>query len=224
MGAGRTIGWRNSLSHASDLSASERSAERSASRFKILEYLSAAVVFGGVIGEYVHPFVSSLPRVGLWLSFWYIGPGIAIALGIAAETLFSMLVSSREKTISSISAQRRVEAERKTAEILKEVAEANRLLEQERLARLKVEEALLKLKAPRNISGAMDEAIAILKPHGGLAVDIIAYDTNLPEVMMFEAAIEQLFNASGWNARPWHVSGGYRDYGRGITFTITVNR
>ena len=77
-------------------------------------------------------------RSGLWSALWAIWGGIAVGVGVAAETLFSMGVSSREGKLHSIEAQKRVEAEAKTAEALREVANANLLLEQERLARVKI--------------------------------------------------------------------------------------
>lgn len=137
--------WRNSVSHASDLAASERRAEASANRLKTLEYASAAVVFSGILAEYAPPFKAALPKLGLWLSLKSVWPGATIALGIAGEISFSMLASSREKTIASFSAQRRADAERKTAEALREAASANLLAERERVKRVKIEEWLTPL-------------------------------------------------------------------------------
>lgn len=74
-----------------------------------------------------------------------------IAAGIAFEILFSMLVSGREKVISSIAAQRRIEAEQKTAEALGKlkaadghIAELTLQAEQERTARREIEERIVK--------------------------------------------------------------------------------
>jgi hypothetical protein len=70
--------WRDSRSQASDLLTSDRRAERSANRFKILEYLSAALVLAGVVGEYVPPFIALLPKVRFWLALKSVWPGAAI--------------------------------------------------------------------------------------------------------------------------------------------------
>ena len=103
------------------------------------------MVLVGIIGEYVHPFVSSLPTLGFWISLKSVWSGAAVAIGIAGEILFSMLAHSREQKASSISAQRRTEAEQKTAEALRAVVDANVLLERERIKRIELEKTV----APR---------------------------------------------------------------------------
>jgi hypothetical protein len=134
---------RDSSSIVSDLDILERRAEAFIRWFKALEYASAAVVLLGVVLDDTTWPTDAFGHASFWSSLktWHVG-GAMIAMGIALETLFSMLVSGREKRVSSINAQRRVEAEAKTAEALQEVANANIALVQEQAARLTIEQRL----------------------------------------------------------------------------------
>lgn len=144
--------WRRSSALSSDLAAKERRAEAWAKRLRASEYASAAVVLLGVVLDDTN----FLPLLFGHSSFWSglrdrrVG-GAMIAAGIAFEILFSMLVSGREKVISSIAAQRRIEAEQKTAEALGKlkaadghIAELTLQAEQERTARREIEERIVK--------------------------------------------------------------------------------
>lgn len=132
---------------ASDAIDRERRAEAWANRFRASEYASAAVVLLGVVVDdtdflsllFGHaPFWSALrgKRVG----------GAMIAVGIALEITFSMLVSGCEQVVSSINAKRRIEAEHKTTEALgklkaadERIAELNLKAKQEEHERIKLE-------------------------------------------------------------------------------------
>jgi hypothetical protein len=141
---------RRASALSSDLVAAERSAEAWAKRFRASEYVSAAVVLLGVVIDDTDFLSLLFGHASFWsaLRGKRLG-GAMIAAGIAFEILFSMLVSGREKVISSINAQRRIEAEQQTAEALgklkasdERIAELNLQAEHERLARAKIEERL----------------------------------------------------------------------------------
>jgi hypothetical protein len=195
--------WRNSTSQASPLSAEERRAEASANRFKALEYASAAVVLLGIVGEYEPPFITALPRIGFRLALKSIWAGAAIALGIAGEISFSMLASSREKKVASIQAQRRTEAEQRTAEALAEAARANLLAEQERIARLRIEQEMVRRTVSRILSE--DEArglVTALAPFAGqkFQINTAGLVDRISEQFAFMMQLEAVLRKSGWIA------------------------
>lgn len=142
--------WRRPSALSSDAVAKERRAEAWAKRFKISEYVSAGTVLLGVLVDdtNVLPLLFGHPSLWSALRDKRFG-GAMIAVGIAFEILFSMLVSGREKLISSINAQRRIEAEQKTVDALEKlkaaderIAALNLKAEQEGHERIKLEAEL----------------------------------------------------------------------------------
>jgi hypothetical protein len=100
-------------------------------------------VLVGIIGEYVQPFVSALPRVGLLLALRAVWPGVAITVGIGGEILFSMMVSSVEGKIETL-------ANQETARALEQAAKANLLAEEEGKARAALEKQVEQLRKENN--------------------------------------------------------------------------
>jgi hypothetical protein len=161
--------------------------EASARRRRALEYTSAVVVLVGIVGEYVAPFVSALPRIGLFASLRAVWPGVLITAGIAGEILFSMLVASVEGRLQSIQAQR-------TAEALREAANANLLAEQERLARAKIEERI----AFRTLTPEQQHELAnVLRIHSGQK--FIPYCVTVtPDVEIVCRWLMDVLKNAGW--------------------------
>ena len=107
-----------------------------------------------------------------------------------------MVASGYEKTTSSISAQRRTEAERKTAELLNDVATTNLRLTQTQLA-LERERA----RFARSTIGqaAFAEMTELLKPLAGTLVHIAVFDDHLEDVRHIEAGSGiSLYFQDGW--------------------------
>jgi hypothetical protein len=199
--------WRNSASRESDLDAAERRAEASASRFKTLEYISAAVVVFGVVIDDTTWLPSIFGFVAFWSSVKDRGVGGAmIALGIILETLCSMLVSSREKRIASVNARRRAEAEQKTAEALREAAKATLRAEEESLRRANIEASLRHLHNRELSEPEIDTLRKAIRPFSGQMFWIITQTNDYrehSEPMFFSQQIEGILISEGW------VKGGY---------------
>lgn len=185
--------------------ASERKLEASIRRFKALEYAAAAVVVVGIGKESFGLFMWLLDRSGLWSALWAIWGGVAVVIGVSVETLCSMAVSSREGKLHSIEAQKRVEAEAKTAEALREVANANLLLEQERLARVKIEQRM----RLRFLTAVDQENLRVLltshplPSYPRMSVDVIVFDHHMREPQFLAGQITSLFNSINWVVRQW---------------------
>jgi hypothetical protein len=103
--------------------------ETSASVLRACEFIAALVVLVGIVGEYVEPFRKLLHEMPWWRALLKVWPGAAVAGGIALETLFSMLVTSKENRIQSVLRQeaaqtreRAANAERETEQIKKQAA------------------------------------------------------------------------------------------------------
>lgn len=197
---------RASASLASDLAASEKSSEAWASRLRAFEYASAVVVVLGVVLDDTTWFSSLFGNPILWSSLKNGGWGGAmIALGIMAETLFSMLVSGREKKISSVNAQRRVDAEHDTAVALQEVAIANSRLEEEITERTKLQARLLAKRTIRD--DAFPKIVGLLKPFSGTLVQFAVFDEHFEEVWNIQNQMRAAFLQAGWRLTGWTAMG-----------------
>jgi hypothetical protein len=166
-----------------------------------LEYTSAAVVLAGIVGEYVSPFSSALPKVGLLGALRTVWAGFAITVGIGGEILFSMLVSSVEGKIESLANQR-------TSEALEKAAEANLLAEKESLARAVIDRDLERLRAndaglrqhlssyifPRKPNAEFLSSLASLPKY---AANIQFNDMDI-ESRIFAEAIQRSLRSIGW--------------------------
>jgi len=156
--------------------------------------------------------------VSIWQStFWSslknagVG-GAMIAGGIAAETMFSMLISGREKRISTANTQRRVEQEAETARALQEVANANALLEEERRKRLEMERAI----APRTIRfGAALEPLREFRNVHVLIHTVPDYEARRTAMSLYQAFVQ-----AGWTLDRLTTEDGIAD---GVTIFVKMN-
>jgi hypothetical protein len=152
--------------------------EKIESRIKVLEILLmifAAFVGIGVTGEV-------FSRSIIFGRFTAVGVDGEAVLGFV-----TFLLNYRLRTIQDA----------ENASLKRDVAEAQRLTEQERLARMKIEERL----APRHIGeGERQRMIAALRPHAssGRLVDIIKCP-NDAEVDALTHQLSRLLTDAGWN-------------------------
>ena len=90
------------------------------------------------------------------------------------------------------------------AEANARAAEANKIAEQERLARLQLEAIL----APRGLNAEQaNDLIDKLKPFAGQKFDLFIY-SNDGEVVFFTNVLSNILQLSGWTGQTWSVSGG----------------
>jgi hypothetical protein len=124
--------------------------------------------------------------------------GAMIAIGIVVETLCSMVISGREKRISSINAQRRTDAEHNTALALQRVANTNLLLEQERTIRA----AMLRHQYDRRLDEHEVAALReVARPFVGQMFWIIVQTNGASapsEQMLFASQLEGTLISEGW--------------------------
>ena len=84
----------------------------------------------------------------------------------------------------------------KIAEAELKAAKANQIAEEERLARVKIEQKI----APRSLSGEQQSKIAeTMRPYEGQKYEIITYDDD-PESVGLTTMIKQTLQAAGWEA------------------------
>lgn len=125
---------------------------------------------------------------------WHRTGELFVIMGVTSETLFDGGIFLASKRLEAIQEKELVEMRRETAHAEERAAEANKIAEQERLERLKLEESL----APRQLS---QEQIAMwnaaLKPHAGQAIDLF-FIGNDPEVGRFTNQIRAGLGGAGW--------------------------
>ncbi len=112
------------------------------------------------------------------------------------------------------------EAVERAAKLEREAAELNRKAEEERLARVKIEERL----APRVISGAQEaKLLAALKPLSGKHVSVF-FVTGQPETERFARALAASLTKAGLNVQiqPGMRFGGMTE--SGISLAVGKNR
>jgi hypothetical protein len=133
--------------------------------------------------------------------------GILVALGVAGELFFGFLSDRRDNRLRSTNATY-------IAGLQRQIAELNLLAEQERLARLKLEQR----QAPRSLSPdqqkQLSEAIAVGGPKGDVAVipktfdeEAEAYATGIKQVLV-NGSIPVLDN-QGTRPFSWGRSGAF---------------
>ncbi|MGD0793910.1 MAG: hypothetical protein ABR920_19260 [Terriglobales bacterium] len=113
--------------------------------------------------------------------------GVVVAIGVTAEAVLSFLHVRKSHQLQAIQ-------ESEIASIKRDAAEANRLAEQDRLARVKIEERL----APRFLTEKdQSSAVAALKPFASRLVDIVKYPDDA-EVSELARQISGVLTDAGW--------------------------
>ena len=137
-----------------------------------------------------------LARIDVWLLIF----GIIVVIGVAGESFFGArhwwnsrklkILQDKENAEQVAEISRLANA---TAEALKQAADANRIAEQERLARIKIEERL----AWRRITPKEhDSLILMLKPHAGATVELLKLGDI--EAGIFADDLIKTLRDSGW--------------------------
>ena len=153
--------------------------ERNIDALENWAHVGAAVVVIGVIVEYKTPLLTFLQTWSIAVLAPAIG-GILIAIGVGLEMLMGILASGREHKLRDINA--------------KEVAELNLHAEQERHARVKIEERI----ADRSVSDEQSARIVgSLKPFAEQLFTItVPFITR--ELLQFTGTLFKLFERAGW--------------------------
>lgn len=139
---------------------------------------------------------SLLARIDVWLLVF----GIIVVIGVAGESFFGIRHWWNSRKLKVLQDQENAEQAAEiarlhsvTAEALKQAADANRTAEEERLARIKIEEKL----AWRRIDAAEhDRIVSALKPHGGAAVEVLKLGDI--EAATFADDLIEALRDSGW--------------------------
>ncbi|MDT8836521.1 hypothetical protein ParKJ_03765 [Paraburkholderia fungorum] len=102
--------------------------------------------------------------------------------------------------------------EAKTAQAVAQAAQANQRAEEEKLARVKIEERL----APRSLTGAQETNLQNqLSKFAGTSLDILIYGGGSEDALPFAGMIATTLNAAGWKVRVWNTISPGRWY-RGV--------
>ena len=155
----------------------------------LAEWGGAAVVFGLIV-EVV---LTATYRHGeLFVEAW--GPVLAdalIALGVAAEVLFSRRARSKAETLQRLSDEKIAEAKARAAEANQRASEANA-----RAAIAMFE--LAQLKGPRHFPAERRQAIVgLLKPFSGIRFKLSSIPQD-SETAAFVSQLRDILIASGW--------------------------
>jgi len=112
--------------------------------------------------------------------------------------------------------------EAKTAQAVAEAAQANQRAEEERLARVKIEERL----APRSLTAAQEAGFQNkLSKFEGTSLDILIYGGGSEDALPLAGMIAATLRAAGWNVRVWNTISPGRWYrGVGISTLAGTNQ
>lgn len=112
--------------------------------------------------------------------------------------------------------------EAKTARAVAEAAKANQRAEEERLARVKIEERL----APRSLTAAQETDLQNrLGKFAGTSLDILIYGGGSEDALPLAGMIASGLRAAGWNVRVWNTISPGRWYrGVGISTLAGADR
>jgi len=112
--------------------------------------------------------------------------------------------------------------EAKTAQAVAEAAQANQRAEQERLARVKIEERL----APRSLTTEQEAGLrSQLSQFPGASVDIFIYGGGSDDALPLAGMISGSLQSAGWNVRVWNTISPGRWYrGVGVSTRADADR
>jgi hypothetical protein len=157
-------------------------------------YVSTAIVFIGCVGEFIAEFTHlpkgveaerRLARLSL----------IVLIFGIAGELLGTVRTSQLSGQLIANLEDRTGDAEQRAGEAHKEAARLTKLAEDERLARVQIEEAL----APRRLSEGQELAIGkSLRHFKGQAAQMV-YDGGNSEAQAFSIDIWRALKQAEWH-------------------------
>jgi hypothetical protein len=100
--------------------------------------------------------------------------------------------------------ERAAAANERAAKAEQHAAEANKKAEEERLARVRIEQRL----APRSLGPAQQRELSErLRPFAGRSLDIFMYGET-PEIVSLTMVIKSTVESAGWNVRSWTVTAG----------------
>lgn len=132
-----------------------------------------------------------------WSSVFFL---ISLIVGVVTSVLIFASANVKEQ----ISSRAISEALKTAAQANERAAEATLKAEQERTARLKLEEKL----APRMLS--QDAALALvqkLTQFKGSSLDIVVYPTGTSDIGPLQDQLTRIFRAAGWTVRRWSMLG-----------------
>ena len=123
-------------------------------------------------------------------SFWNSVANLGLIVGLVIGLISTLVIVFTGKVIQRESNERIAIAER-------QAAEANRKAEEERLARVKIEEKL----APRFLTEEQYNNLRDkLVVFAGTTIEVIAYPTGTPDVIPLSYQIVSMFNDAKWKA------------------------
>jgi hypothetical protein len=133
--------------------------------------------------------------------FLSIGAAAAVAVGITTYIAFQLQKQEAAEAKDEFD-RYKLDADKKIAEAHARAAEANRVAEEERLARLKLEAKL----APRSVDKALLKAD--VSAFSGNRVDFIAFvQGTSPDTPLLSFAISEALNQAGWSIKGWTTLG-----------------
>ncbi len=158
------------------------------------EYISTAIVGIGCVGEFVAEFTSlpkskevekKLARLSL----------MVLIFGIAGELLGTVRTSQLSEQLIANLEERTGHAEQRAGEADKEAARLTKLAEDERLARVQIEEAL----APRRLTEGQELAIGKSLGHFKGQTAQVVYDGGNSEAQAFSIDIWRALKHAEWH-------------------------
>lgn len=178
----------------------ERKQDRLAAWFKGF----TALVVVGLVVEYLPDIIHAVRTRIFPLN---ISGALLITIGVAGELLIEFISSRTETRLREMN-------DSIIADALKRVAELNLLAEQERLARVRIEEKFKwrKLDEPqrRELTDAM-------KLHAGTRIDIFAFDSHITEVMILADSLSAACKTAGCKCKLVMAGAGYRMSGGSVS-------
>jgi hypothetical protein len=185
--------------------------ESSLDRFEFwLTFATALVILGLILvcGFEIREAIATLKKQWSWKPLGVIAGGILITVGVAGELALQFFASSQQTALrkanhavvaafqkeAADARERASNAEEHTAQIEKDEAQLRKDTEDERLARVKIEERV----AWRKLDPKAQSEIALHLSRFAKEPVLIAYNPNDMEALSFASDIAATFHAAGW--------------------------
>jgi hypothetical protein len=135
---------------------------------------------------------------------------LIVTVGVAFEVLFSFL-------IARYAGRLQVLANAEIAVAQERIASLNLLAEQERLARVRLEQKFSARKITDESAARLER---LLVEYAGMRIDVYAWDSHSMEVRILADTMNAILLKAGLRSVLWHVGAGVRMAGDDITFGV----
>jgi hypothetical protein len=142
-----------------------------------------------------------------------------VTIGVFAEVAIGLFIARSAKRAQLLAEAQIAELNAETTAARERISSLNQIAEQERLARVKIEEELFRPHVlTQKACAEFTEALSVYT--GRKRADVFVFDHHISEVFSLADSINGVFASARWNSKVW-IGREPRITGREVTFAIS---